>query len=249
LLTVKHGWRVPGGIFAEFDLKTSHHMKTLSHEEARSFYDHLGAKQDWQRFFEDPATDDLVKTLALRTAQSVLEFGCGTGRLAESMLTSHLPPTAEYVAIDISSNMVSLARTRLKRFGSRVRVLQSAGEMKLEIESRKHDRFISTYVFDLLSEADIAALLAEAHRALSSRGLLGLVSLTHGPTLLSHLIERAWVGVHSFRPSLVGGCRPIELLEFVEGSRWRIRHRRTITRFGMASEVVVAEKFSKSSDH
>jgi ubiquinone/menaquinone biosynthesis C-methylase UbiE len=221
----------------------------LSHAEARSFYDRLGARQDWQRFFEDPATSDLVKALDLTTAQSVLEFGCGTGRLAESLLSQQLPPTAEYVAIDISSNMVSLARRRLMRFGPRVRVLQSLGEMTLEVESGKYDRFLSTYVFDLLSEADIGTLLAEAHRVLSSGGLLGLVSLTHGSTLMSHVIERAWVGVHSFRPSLVGGCRPIELLEFVEGSTWRIRHRRTITRFGMASEVVVAEKFSKSSDH
>lgn len=221
----------------------------LSHAEARSFYDRLGARQDWQRFFEDPATSDLVKALDLTTAQSVLEFGCGTGRLAESLLTQQLPATAEYVAIDVSSTMVALARRRLMRFGPRVRVLRSLGEMTLEVESSKYNRFISTYVFDLLSEADIGTLLAEAYRVLSSGGLLGLVSLTHGPTLMSHVIERAWAGVHSFRPSLVGGCRPIELLEFVEGSTWRVRHQRTITRFGMASEVVVAERFSKSSDH
>jgi ubiquinone/menaquinone biosynthesis C-methylase UbiE len=224
-------------------------MKTLSHDEARSFYDRLGAKQDWQRFFEDPATNDLVKALGLSGAQSVLEFGCGTGRLAEWLLTQHLPHTAKYVAIDISSTMVALSRRRLLRFGSRVTVLQSAGEMTLEVESGTCDRFISTYVLDLLSQADIAALLAEAHRVLSSGGLLGLVSLTHGSTPMSHLIERAWVGVHSFRPSWVGGCRPVELVEFVEGSMWQVQHRRTITRFGIASEVVVAKKVPESSDH
>jgi SAM-dependent methyltransferase len=232
-----------------FALKPSRLMKMLSHADARSFYDRLGARQDWQRFFEDPATSDLVNVLDLPSVQSVLEFGCGTGRLAESLLTQQMPATAEYLAIDISSTMVTLSRRRLMQFGPRVRVLQSAGEMKLEVESGKYDRFISTYVFDLLSEADIAALLAEAHRVLSSGGLLGLVNLTHGPTLISHVIERAWVGVHSCRPSLVGGCRPIELLEFVEGAIWEVRHRRTITQFGIASEVLVAEKLSRSSDH
>jgi len=224
-------------------------MRMLSHAEARSFYDRLGAMQDWQRFFEEPATSDLVRALDLSTAQSVLEFGCGTGRLAESLLTQQLPATAEYLAIDISSTMVALARRRLMRFGPRVRVLQSAGEMKLEVESGTFDRFISTYVFDLLSEADIAALLAEAYRALSPDGLLGLVSLTHASTLMSRGIERAWLGVHSFRPSLVGGCRPIELLECVAEAMWEVRHRRTITRFGIASEVVVARQFSRSSVH
>jgi len=217
-------------------------MKTLSHQDARSFYDRLGAKQDWQRFFEDPATTDLVLALAIGSAQSVLEFGSGTGRLAESLLTQHLPPAAEYVAIDISSTMVALSRQRLMRFGSRVRVLQSAGEMKLEVESGEYARFISTYVLDLLSEADIAALLAEAHRVLSPGGLLGLVSLTHGPTRVSHVIEKAWIEVHSFRPSLVGGCRPIELSGFIEGSMWQVRHRRILSRFGISSEVAVAEK-------
>lgn len=225
------------------------HRKTLSHEEARSFYDRLGAKQDWQRFFEDPATNDLVKALALSGAQSVLEFGCGTGRLAEWLLTQHLPHTAKYVAIDISSTMVALSRRRLLRFGSRVKVLQSAGEMTLEVESGTCDRFISTYVLDLLSEADTAALLGEAHRVLSNGGLLGLVSMTHGSTLMSRVIERAWLGVHSFRPSWVGGCRPIELVEFVEGSRWEVRQRRAIARFGIASEVMVARKLPESIEH
>jgi ubiquinone/menaquinone biosynthesis C-methylase UbiE len=224
-------------------------MKMLSHDRARSFYDRLGTWQDWQQFFEDPATNDLVKALDLPSAQSVLEFGCGTGRLAESLLTRQLPRTGIYIAIDISSTMVALARSRLMRFGPRVRVLQSAGEMKLEVEPGKYDRFISTYVFDLLSEADIATLLAEAHRVLSLGGLLGLVSLTHGSTLMSRVIERMWVGAHSLNPSLVGGCRPVELLDFIEGSTWRIRHRRTVTRFGISSEAVVAERLSESRAH
>lgn len=217
-------------------------MRTLSHEGARSFYDRLGAKQDWQWFFEDASTADFVKTLGLPTARSVLEFGCGTGRLAESLLTEQLSPTADYFAIDISSTMVALARARLMRFGSRVRVLQSAGEMKLDVESGSHDRFIATYVLDLLSEDDIWELLGEVHRVLSPGGLVGLVSLTHGGAPMSHLIERLWTALHSLRPSLVGGCRPIELLDFIEGSMWQVRHRRTVARFGIFSEILVAEK-------
>ena len=55
---------------------------TLSHEEAQRFYDRFGAKQDWQRFYEDRAISELVAHGALADAQSVVEFGCGTGRIA-----------------------------------------------------------------------------------------------------------------------------------------------------------------------
>jgi ubiquinone/menaquinone biosynthesis C-methylase UbiE len=217
-------------------------MKTLSHSDARIFYDRLGAKQDWQRFFEDAAIGDLVRTLELQNVHSVLEFGCGTGRLAESLLNQHLSPTAEYVAIDVSSTMVTLARKRLTQFGPRARVLQSPGEMKLDVESGRYDRFISTYVLDLLSPADSAALLVEAHRVMSPGGLLGLVSLTHGQTSISRVIAGVWTGVYYFSPSLVGGCRPIQLREFAVKSMWRVRHTRVVTHFGLSSEVLVAQR-------
>jgi ubiquinone/menaquinone biosynthesis C-methylase UbiE len=216
-------------------------MKTLSHAEARAFYDRLGSKQDWQKFFEDPATGDLVEALALGSARSVAEFGCGTGRLAEILLTKQLSPTCRYTAIDASPTMVALARKRFLQFDSRAKVLQSTGEMELPLDSDCCDRFLSTYVLDLLSEADIAKLLEEAHRVLSPGGLLGLVSLTHGSAPLSHAFEEVWTRVHAWHPSWVGGCRPIELLDFVAEPKWGIRHQRIITRFGVPSEVVVAE--------
>ena len=77
---------------------------------------------------------------------------------------------------------------------------------------------------------------------MSPGGLLGLVSLTHGQTSISRVIAGAWTGVYSFSPSLVGGCLPIELLEFVVESMWRVRHRRVVTHFGLSSEVLVAQR-------
>ena len=63
----------------------------ISHEEARVFYDKFGSKQDWQRFYEDPAVRDLIGHLSLDAAGSVIEFGCGTGRVAESLLAASPP--------------------------------------------------------------------------------------------------------------------------------------------------------------
>ena len=41
-----------------------------------------------------------------------------------------------------------------------------------------HDRFVLTYVLDLLSPKDIGPVFAEAHRVLAPGGLPGLVGLT-----------------------------------------------------------------------
>jgi ubiquinone/menaquinone biosynthesis C-methylase UbiE len=214
----------------------------LSHEEARRFYDRLGARQDWQRFFENPATRDMVRHAECSSALSVVEFGCGTGRLAEELLEHHLPARATYLGLDASTTMVGLARSRLARFGPRADVRLTDGEPRIDVAAASYDRLVSAYVLDLLSEDDIRAVVSAAHRLLRPGGLLALVSLTHGSTGLARLIEEAWMALHSWRPAAVGGCRPLSLRDFVGGPQWSGRHWRQLTTFCMTSEVLVAEK-------
>jgi ubiquinone/menaquinone biosynthesis C-methylase UbiE len=213
---------------------------TLSYAEAREFYDWMGAGQDSQAFYEDVATEDLVAHARFEEAESVLEFGCGTGRFAKGMLEQHLPPTAHYLGLDLSPEMVDLARERLEPFGDRASVRLTDGEPRIDLPDASRDRFVSNYVFDLLSEADCAAVVAEAARILTPGGLLCLVSLTAGHTRVSRVVERVWCALHARRPALVGGCRPIELLQFLPESDWGIRYRRQLAPFGVPSEVVVA---------
>ena len=172
----------------------------------------------------------------------MFEFGCGTGRFADRLLAGHLPPACRYRAVDASATMVRLARARLDRWGERVEVALSDGAMALDAADRDFDRFVATYVLDLLSDRDIQALLAEAHRALCPRGLLCLAGLTHGKTFFSWLVSRAWSGVHAVRPRLVGGCRPIDIAATLPAADWRIRHRSVITGFGVPSEALVAAR-------
>ena len=212
----------------------------LTREEARAFYDRFGARQDRQGWYEDSALRDLLAHGDFEGAESVVEFGCGTGRLAAELLRDHLPESARYRGYDLSSTMVELARQRLAVFGDRAEVVRSGGEMRLPMAGGSCDRFLSTYVADLLPDAEIEALFAEAHRVLAPRGYLCLASLTSGITLLSRLVTAAWNLVHRVRPALVGGCRPIEMLPFLESSVWEVSHHRRLVAWGITSEVVVA---------
>lgn len=213
---------------------------TLSHQEAVRFYDRFGTKQDWQRFYEDRAVSRLIAHGALSSAQSVIEFGCGTGRIAQRLLERELPATAHYLALDASATMASLATRRLEPFAPRAEVLRTGGEIALPAGDGVHDRFLSTYVLDLLAEQDIHTLLREAHRVLAPGGLLLLAGLGHGRGMASRLLERGWNYLYRLQPSWVGGCRPIELARFIADGRWEVRYRTTEVQFGLATEVVVA---------
>jgi ubiquinone/menaquinone biosynthesis C-methylase UbiE len=219
-----------------------HDVRVLTHEQAQAFYNRMGAKQDWQAFYEAKATSDLVKHASFETAQAVFEFGCGTGAFAERLLTAHLSPETRYVAVDSSPTMIRLAQARLARFGSRVQVWQTDGSLQFEAASGSYDRFVSAYVADLLSASDIAALFSEAYRLLIPGGRLCLVSLTQGTSLFSRLVTRVWARLHRLAPTLVGGCRPLELLTLLEGRSFQLEYGQTVVAFGIPSEIVIAKR-------
>ena len=213
----------------------------------KHFYDRFGARQDRQGFYEDAALDDLVAHAAFATAGSIVEFGCGTGRFAERILGQ--TPSATYVGFDVSTTMVELARGRMARFGDRAQIRQlDPGTVSLPLPDHGADRLLSTYVLDLFPEADIATFLREAHRLLAPRGLLGLVSLTHGDTLIPRLVAQLWGAVHRLRPQLVGGCRPVRLRSYCDGARWDVVHHRVLARWGISSEILVARPLDKRED-
>jgi SAM-dependent methyltransferase len=183
-----------------------------------------------------------VAHAGFETAHAVCELGCGTGRFAAHLLSAVLPPDAHYVGVDISARMVRLASSRLRQFADRAVVRRSDGSPALALPADGFDRFVSTYVLDLLSTEMIAGVLAEAWRALAVDGRLCLVSLADGRSPLSRLVSGAWKMVHAARPSLVGGCRPIRLTELLPRAQWSIAYQQAITSWGITSEVVVAAK-------
>jgi len=213
---------------------------TLSQTEAQALYDRLGRGQDTQAFYEDPAFDVLIAHGAFGTAASILEIGCGTGRLAERVLRHHCSSTARYAGVDLSPRMVDIARDRLASFGDRARVVPSDGSFTFEGADGSQDRVVATYLLDLLSEADIHSFLAEAHRLLTTDGRLCLAGLTEGESLLGRFVTSFWTALHAVRPQWVGGCRPLRMRRFLEPDSWQVLHHEVVRRWGVPSEVLIA---------
>ena len=215
---------------------------TLSRKEIKKFYDRFGSRQDAHAFYEDAATEDLITHAAFDQSQAVFELGCGTGRFAEHLLTHHLPNQSRYLGIDLSSTMVQLARQRLDPWEKRAQVWPTTGSLQVAAGDQSFDRFVSHYVFDLLSEEDIRLALSEARRLLTQDGSLCLVSLTHGVRPLSFLVTWFWKRIFALRPQLLGGCRPINLLDFLSPPSWHVVYENTVAVRGITSQVVLARK-------
>tara|TARA_B100000315_G_scaffold83731_1_gene76770 strand:+ start:26168 stop:26587 length:420 start_codon:yes stop_codon:yes gene_type:complete len=138
--------------------------------------------------------------------------------------------------------MVQLAQTRLAPHSSRAEVILTEGEPPVEEPAESYDRFISNYVFDLLSHEDIRAVLREAHRILRPDGLLCLSGISSGIGFVSRIVAGMVSWIQSIRPSLVGGCRPVDLLPFLPQSEWQVQHHSKVVAFGISSEVLVAKR-------
>lgn len=217
-------------------------LGTLSHQEARRTYDRIGALQDSQGFYEDRATALVVLHGQFTSAESVFEFGCGTGRFALRLFEEYLPPTTCYRGVDVSPKMVRLAQTRLVSHSPRAEVILTEGGPPIDEPAESYDRFVSNYVFDLLSHEDIRAVLREARRMLRPDGLLCLSGLSTGVGFASRTVARMVNWIQSFRPSLVGGCRPVDLLSYLRESEWLVQHHAKVVPFAIPSEVVVAKR-------
>jgi len=214
----------------------------LGRAAVRAYYDRFGAKQDSQGFYEEPAIDALIAHADFEHASQVYECGCGTGKLAQRLLASHLPGTARYLGCDLSPVMTRLAERRIEAYAPRARIVQTEGEIRFPFDDGSIDRVVSCYVLDLMAEEDIRRYFAEAHRVLRPGGYACVASLARGVGLLSRMVSRVWSGVFAISPSLVGGCRPIDLDAYVDHARWRVVYRNSVTPFGVPSEVRVLER-------
>jgi ubiquinone/menaquinone biosynthesis C-methylase UbiE len=212
----------------------------ISPEQAKRFYDRYGRRQDGHRH-EDAARSELQNAGHFESACNVFELGCGTGSFAKKLFEESLPTTARYTGVDVSSTMIEIAREELGALGPRVKLVETEGAMKFDEPDKFYDRFVATYVLDLLPEEQIYRALVEAHRLLAGHGKLCVVALTHGASFFQRAISGAWSRVHRISPARVGGCRPIDVAYFLHQTLWTVEENRAISAFGVPSQLVIAE--------
>lgn len=109
----------------------------------------------------------VLAKLALRGDETVLDAGCGSGRLTAELLEGL--PSGHVVALDLSRNMLSTARSYLaERFGSRVSLI--AADLEDLPFSRRFDGVFSTAALHWVLDQD--RMFRELFRCLRPGGWL-----------------------------------------------------------------------------
>lgn len=210
----------------------------LDPAQAAAVYDRVGRWQDTQGFYERDAVAGLVAAGRFGEAGSVLELGCGTGALAASLLSEHLPPGARYLGLDVSRQMVDLTRSRLRSWSDRADVALVDGRSPWPLGDDSCDRVVASYVLDLLSPSALDVVVAEAARVLRPGGLFAVAGLAPGPGGFAGIVSTGWSLLFRVDPHLTGGCRPVELGPHVPAG-WRVLHDSIVTSWGVCSRVFV----------
>jgi trans-aconitate methyltransferase len=151
----------------------------MSAEWDAASYHRLSAPQfSWGR--------QVIERLSLKGDETVMDAGCGTGRLT-SLLLERLP-RGRVLAVDLSQNMLEEARSHLTpRFGGRVEFAR-ADLAGLPFE-RAFDGVFSTAAFHWVS--DHPRLFRSLYRSLKPGGWL--VAQCGGATNIARLMRRASV--------------------------------------------------------
>ena len=125
----------------------------------------------------------VLEAVSLRGDETVMDAGCGTGRLTAELLGRL--PKGRVIAVDASENMLDIARRNLSAFGDRVRFLRAdVSDLML---GEQVDVIFSTAVFHWVT--DHPRLFNNLYRTLKPGGRL-IAQCGGGPNL-RRLLGRA----------------------------------------------------------
>ncbi len=137
--------------------------------------------------------NQIIRDLAVcpRPPRSILEVGCGTGKNVEKLCELH--PAAAVFGLDLSGDMLGLARKRLARHGNRVRWLHQAYDSPVSTTGG-FELVLFSYSLSMFNpgwEGAISAAMAD----LAPGGCLAVVDFESSPFPWF----RRWMGVNHVR--------------------------------------------------
>ena len=164
------------------DSKVSRVCRTQ--EEAKKLYDRISRFYDLFAFPEGKYRDRVLELLSIKTGETVLEIGFGTGHALVKM-AELVGEEGKVYAVDISSGMTEVSKRRLRKAGLLDRVELYCGDAsKLPYEDNKFDAVFMSFTLELFDTPEIPKVLGEVKRVLKPGGRFGVVSMSKGEGLV-----------------------------------------------------------------
>ena len=143
---------------------------------------------------------------AVTTPARILEIGCGTGRNIEALCRRF--PEAKITGVDLSSQMLDQAWSKLKSSIGRVRLIQAAYDRPIHEPDNKFDMVLCSYSLSMFNPGWEQAIQA-ASDDLATCGHMVLVDF-HDSSVPAF---RRWMGVNHVR--MEGQLQPMLRSQFV----------------------------------
>jgi demethylmenaquinone methyltransferase/2-methoxy-6-polyprenyl-1,4-benzoquinol methylase len=176
--------------------------------------------------------------LAATQGEHILEIGFGTGHCLVD-LAKTVGPTGKVFGIDISENMVSIARELMEKeqFMDRVEVRRGDAEA-LPYSANCMDGIFMSFTLELFDTPEIPGVLAQCKRVLRPGGRIVVVGVSKEGK--QGVIIKAFEWTHRHFPNLMD-CRPIDIARALEAAGFIIQDT-AIDHMWVPVEIVLAVK-------
>jgi len=177
-----------------------------------------------------------VEMLAVKSGETVLEIGSGTGKALVELGYQ----AKKVYGLDLSPGMLQMAQVRLVKAGfeGRVRLLSGDGAA-LPYANQTFSALFMSFTLELFDTSEIPHVLEECWRVLQPGGRLGLVAMlkTEHPGRIVRLYE--WF--HAHFPSYVD-YRPIDAEAMIQAAGFSVEKRLVNNMWGLPVELILARK-------
>lgn len=172
--------------------------------------------------FEAPSQRRVLDDLDLSAGDTVVDVGCGPGRLLPD-LAERVEPTGVVVGVDAAPSMLAQARQRARAAGVTDRLSLIRGDARrLPVADGGADAVCAFDVLDLFARGDLETVLAECHRVLPPDGQLCVTTMDRARVPDSRFLqayEWAYRRVPGFERV---GCRPIPATDLLRDAGFRV---------------------------
>ncbi|MBL8230038.1 MAG: class I SAM-dependent methyltransferase [Bryobacterales bacterium] len=133
---------------------------------------------DWTRWAFLFGRAELIRVAAQRSEpRRILEIGCGTG--ANLVRLARTFPDAEIEGIDLSADMLTVARRKTAPYAGRVTLHHVAYDLQFVCRS-PYDLIVLSYCLSMIHHGR-QGVLAKARADLSGHGVLAVADFHHSP--------------------------------------------------------------------
>jgi demethylmenaquinone methyltransferase/2-methoxy-6-polyprenyl-1,4-benzoquinol methylase len=191
-----------------------------SKDQTRAFYNKISRVYDLlSERSEAPMRKAGLELLNVRTGESVVEIGFGTGHSLVS-LAKAVGPKGKVFGVDLSDKMLKLAKANLAKSKLLERARLRCGDATLlPYAANSMDAVFMSFTLELFDTAEIPKVLRECRRALRTGGRIAVVGMSKDTKHDSLIGAFEWT--HEHFPNFLD-CRPIYVRVALEKAGFKI---------------------------